>query len=230
MSKLISIIIPTLNEEEYIEACLKHAVQQCAEAYCEIIIADGGSRDRTRKIARQWGSRVIECERAQRAHQLNCGAAEARGEILYFLHADALLPPNYDEYIRRSLDAGHDFGMFAYDFYPDNRWLRINASFTRKKYGFSGGGDQSLYMTRAVFDSTGGFDESLEVMEDFEYFNRLREELKWEVIPSPLRVSARKYQKNGYIKVQLVNLLVVLAYRLGVPTAKIKDWYSRQLQ
>jgi rSAM/selenodomain-associated transferase 2 len=230
MTKLISIIIPTLNEEEYIEECLRHVVQRCSEGPCEIIVAEGGSQDGTQKIAERWGAQVILCEKAQRAYQLNCGAEIARGEILYFLHADALLPPKYDEHIRQSLKVGHDFGIFAYDFYPDNRWLRINASFTRRKYGFSGGGDQSLYMSRSVFESTGGFDDNLEVMEDFEYFHRLRSKFKWEVIQSPLKVSARKYQRNGYLKVQLVNFAAVLAYRMGVPTMKIKRWYCRQLQ
>jgi glycosyltransferase involved in cell wall biosynthesis len=85
----LSVIIPTLDEE----ASISRAIRSCREAGpCEVVVVDGGSRDRTVEIARGTADTVISASRG-RAVQMNAGAAAARGEILLFLHADTLLPP-----------------------------------------------------------------------------------------------------------------------------------------
>jgi len=84
----ISIIIPTLDEE----ASIARVMRSCREAGpCEVIVGDGGSRDRTVEIARGEADAVIAAPPG-RAAQMNAGAAIARGEVLLFLHADTLLP------------------------------------------------------------------------------------------------------------------------------------------
>ena len=92
----ISIIIPVLNEAAIIEDTLCQLRLSSEE---EVIVVDGGSRDRTVSLAQAQGAKVI-CATPGRAHQMNRGAAVATGEILLFLHADTRLPPNYATLVR----------------------------------------------------------------------------------------------------------------------------------
>lgn len=100
----ISIIIPTLNEEQYIGACLDHLLTQAKSRYDlldelpEIIVVDGGSTDRTGQEALERGARVITSEPG-RGQQQHCGAKAAAGDILLFLHCDTVLPETFPENI-----------------------------------------------------------------------------------------------------------------------------------
>ena len=91
MKPFISIIVPTLNEEKYIENCLKSIRNQDYDGKYEIIVSDGGSKDKTVKIARKYADRVIVCERRGIGIQRNRGAKEAKGDILIFVDADTIL-------------------------------------------------------------------------------------------------------------------------------------------
>ncbi|NBB89340.1 MAG: glycosyltransferase [Bacteroidetes bacterium] len=229
-STKISIIIPCLNEEGFIAKCVSHIFQRYSGPSLEVIIVDGGSQDSTLEICKSFPCQVICTDKKSRAIQMNLGAKKASGNILLFLHADVIVPSSFDAYVCESIEKTDGFGLFAYDFYPSSFWLRKNAWFTRKKWGFSGGGDQGLFLTRELFEKVNGFNEGLAVMEDFDLFDRLKKTgSSWEVIQSPLKVSSRKYQKNSYLKVQLVNFFAVMGYRLGIPTRKIRRWYKEKL-
>ena len=154
MSQL-SIIIPTLNEEETIRPLLKHLRQTAGLPVPEIIVADGGSRDRTVERARREGARILECETSGRALQLNRGAKAASGDILYFLHADSLPPEGFDRFIRRAVKDRADAGCFRLRFDSDHPLLRFYAWFTRFNLDSFRFGDQSLFVTRFCFERTG---------------------------------------------------------------------------
>jgi len=229
-SPALSIIIPCLNEEDFIPTCLSHIYQHGNSEELEVILVDAGSADETLRLAEEFPCKIVHSKQKSRAIQMNLGASRAEGTNLFFLHADALVPPQFDNLIFRSLQSDARFGLFAYDFYPDSRWLRLNAWFTRKRWGFTGGGDQGLFMPRSLFQEMGGYDETLAVMEDFDFFKRLKKRYaSWSVIQTPLQVSSRKYQNNSYLKVQLINFLAVLAFRMGASTSRIRCWYERQL-
>jgi len=227
----LSVIIPCLDEERYIEKCLKELTQNQPKQNCEIILVDAGSQDNTLAIAQNFPCQIVQSTKANRGYQMNEGAKVARGKIILFLHADTLVPPTYLSLITDSIRKTEGFGLFAYDFYPSSGFLKVNAWFTRKRWGFTGGGDQALFMVRALFEDIGGYKEELEVMEDFDLFARLKSTgVKWDIIQKPLRVSSRKYQYNGYLKVQLVNAMAVIAFRMGINTSSIRKWYERQLK
>jgi rSAM/selenodomain-associated transferase 2 len=227
---LLSVVIPLLNEESFIGPCLDRVFRQGSSNQFEVILVDAGSQDQTLKIAEEYPCEIIRNERRNRAVQMNRGARHAQGHTLFFLHADVIVPAAFDRLILTSIEQSTGFGLFPYDFYPSSPLLKINAWFTRKRWGFTGGGDQGLFVRRSLFEKTGGFNEALELMEDFDLFERLKKSGKaWEVLKHPLQVSSRKYRNNGYLKVQLINFMAVCAFRMGLPTADIRHWYERAL-
>ena len=91
--KLISIVLPVFNEASQIAQTLKELTEMVRGEAVQVIVADGGSADRTLELARSFESvEVVACQRANRGWQMNQGAAKAGGEALLFLHADAKLP------------------------------------------------------------------------------------------------------------------------------------------
>ena len=92
---MISIIIPALNEEDSIGATLEYLKGCIADAKAEIIVADGGSIDKTRDIASKYGIKVLTGSDPSRAFLMNLGAKEAKGDILFFLHADSYPPKTF---------------------------------------------------------------------------------------------------------------------------------------
>lgn len=229
---MISIIIPTLNEAERLEELLPHLNNCHKDAYPhEIIVVDGGSKDDTVSIATKLGARVLNSPLRRRSVQLNYGAAYAEGNILYFLHADTTPPPTYLSDIRQAVLEHCPVGCFRFRFRSGPLLLRINAFFTR----FDGclccrGGDQSLYVTREVFMDIGGFREDYEVMEDYEFIERVRGRQSFYVIPKSVSGSARKYRHNSYLRVQLANLIAFNMYRFGYDTGRIRATYAGLLR
>jgi glycosyltransferase involved in cell wall biosynthesis len=109
----VSIVIPAYNEAAGIGALLAYLRQVTAdEPDLEIIVADGGSTDGTRARARRAGATVVRSPRKGRAAQLNYGARQATGDILYFLHADSYPPPGFLADLRRAQRQGYGSGCY----------------------------------------------------------------------------------------------------------------------
>jgi rSAM/selenodomain-associated transferase 2 len=227
---LVSIIIPTHNEAAGIVALLHHLRRAgtAADAAVEIIVADGQSTDATAALARQAGARVVACLRKGRAHQLNCGASQAAGDILYFLHADTLPPVGFLEDIRRAVAAGYGCGCYRLAFDEPHWFLRANAWLTRFDVNLVRFGDQSLFVLKTVFGRAGGFREDLLIMEDQEIIGRLKQHTRLRILPGPIVTSARKYRANGVFRLQAVFVLLATLYYLRVPQPALLRIY-RQL-
>ena len=219
----ISIIIPTLNESKNIKATLASTK---VSKNVEVIVVDGGSQDNTVDIAESLGVKVITGYQ-NRARQMNAGAMNATGDILLFLHADTLLPANFDAMIRTALQQPLTVaGAFA---------LRINAPQAnlrlvewgvkyRSKWLQMPYGDQAIFVTKEVFNSIGGFPE-LPIMEDFELIRYLKRLGKITFIPVPVITSPRRWLKKGILQTTLINQIVIIAYFIGVSPKKIRSWY-----
>lgn len=229
--KLISIIIPTLNEEQNLRDLLPY-LRKHSHKDTEIIVADAcNSDDETLIICNKNGVKRIVCEQCSRANQMNYGAQVANGGILYFLHADARPPTSFELDIRLTLSDDYDFGIFSYKFDSDSYLLHINSKFTRKKGLFSGGGDQSIFMNKDTFLSLGMFDTSYSIMEDFKLFHKAKKMgMKYTIVPHDVLVSARKYEENSYWRVNFSNLVAFSMYHLGMKPEKIKKAYSYLLK
>lgn len=223
---LISIIIPVFNEEECIGSCLRHLMAYGKGA--EIIVVDGGSEDSTVAIAQEFPVKVFSSEKG-RANQLNLGAEKATKDILYFLHADTFPPETFVEDIYSSLLQGNAGGCFKVR-YVEGPWIMsLNSYLSKFKMNWSGGGDQSLFLFADTFEELGGFNKSLQIMEDFDLVDRLHKIGDFDIVPSEISVSSRKYHDNSYLKVQLANVLVFQMYRLGYSQEILKSTYHRMV-
>lgn len=213
---MISIIIPTYNEEENIASTIAEIKSRDQEhSVSEIIIVDGHSKDETLKIASNAGAMVVRSKEKGRAAQMNYGASIAKGPILYFLHADSIPPKNYTAYILKVFKKGYISGCFQLVFDYPHWFLKANCWFTRFDVNAVRFGDQSLFVSKDAFEHCGGFNEKLLMMEDQEIISRIKKQGKFSVMNAAVTTSARKYLDNGIYRMQFIFYRIWLLYYLG---------------
>lgn len=213
---MISIIIPTYNEEENIAETVKEIKRRDTEnLISEIIVSDGQSTDQTAALASNAGATVVTSERKGRSAQMNYGASTAKGEILYFLHADSIPPENFANYILKAIEKKYASGCFRLSFDYQHWFLKANCWFTRFDVNAVRFGDQSLFVTKDVFKKCGGFDENLLMMEDQEIIHRIKKYGKFIVMNDAVTTSARKYLENGIYRMQFIFFRIWFLYYLG---------------
>jgi len=223
----LSIIIPVLNEADTISGLLQFLINHSDRSVEEIIVVDGGSRDATIQNARSKDVTVYEAPDSGRALQMNYGARKAKGDTLYFLHADTRPPSDFDCHIEKALQQGASAGCFRLRFDTSNLLLRIYAWFTRFDIDAFRFGDQSLFVRREIFREIGGFKENLTVMEDNEIIGRLRKHGTFRLLPQSVTTSSRKYESVGPLKLQWWFTVIFLLYHLGVSQERLVAIYRR---
>ncbi len=225
----VSIIIPVLNEEKNIERLIKRLCEGGRGQVADLTVVDGGSTDDTRRLARNAGARVLQSPRRGRAPQMNYGAEKASGDLLYFVHGDTLPPASYMPDILQAVEEGYPIGCFRFRFDSDSRLLRLNSYFTRFDRLWCRGGDQTLFVTRELFNELQGYDDDYLIMEEYDFIFRARKAHPFRIIPRDVLVSARKYHDNSYLRVQAANFIVFNMFRLGFSPQAIADTYRRLL-
>ncbi len=228
----ISVVIPTLDEE----ASIARAIRSCREAgRCEVIVVDGGSRDRTVEIARGRADAVIAAPRG-RATQMNAGAAVAGGDVLLFLHADTLLPGGSVPVV---LDALHDPAVIGGAFrvrlsasHRADRYIRAMLWITGRMIGARGSvsrsysGDQAIFVRAAAFRSVGGYPE-IPLMEDVELSRRMRRKGKTVLLPLRVQTSGRRWEAWGPLRTVLFMWRLRVGYLLGKTPSRCAEAYRR---
>ena len=227
--KKISIIIPVYNEEENIQKLLPRLTTATESIPCEIIVVDGGSTDRTAERATALGATVLRSPKKGRAHQMNHGYENSTGDILYFVHADTLPPLSFVADIQAALAEGYPLGCYRFEFNSPRKILKLNAYFTRFDKMWCRGGDQTLFVTRELFAELKGYCSKHYIMEEYDFIARARKNHPFKIMPKAVLVSARKYETNGYLKVQVANLIVFNMYRFGVSQEKMLKFYRSML-
>lgn len=225
----VSIIIPTLNEAENIGQLLKRLQAGADERLLDIIVADAGSKDETLAIAQQFGATPLHCPKPGRACQMNHATSFSQGEVFYFVHADTLPPSSYLDDIQQAIQEGYPIGSYRSRYDMDHPLLKINAFFTRFDFAWCRGGDQSIYVTRDVFEAFDGYPEGFKIMEEYELIKRVRRKYPFKIMPEATLISARKYEENSYLRVQFANLVVFNMYRLGFSQEQMIRTYSKML-
>jgi rSAM/selenodomain-associated transferase 2 len=225
----ISIIIPTLNEEENIGRLITHLKKYATDDLIEIIVVDAKSSDNTEGVARRGGATVITSNIRCRAVQMNAGASQAKGEILYFVHADCFPPPSYCIDIQLFMRNGYVMGCFRYRFDSPKLMLKINAFFTRFNALWCRGGDETLYVKRTVFEELNHFDPYYCIMEEYDFIKRAKAIYRFAIMPKYVTVSARKYDTNSWWRVQKANLTVFRLFKQGVEPDIMAKTYKEML-
>ena len=221
----ISVIIPTLNEAGSIEQSISSI---STSQDIEIIIVDGGSLDNTVEIAQSLNLKVLTAT-GGRAIQMNIGAELATGEILLFLHADTILPPNFATMVRlvlASREPAPIAGAFKLRIDAPQWRLRlvewgVNCRSTLAQMPY---GDQAIFLTAKTFQQLGGFLE-LPIMEDFELIRQLKRLGRIELISTPVITSPRRWLNKGILQTTIINQIMVIAYLLGVSPIQLSHWY-----
>ncbi len=225
---MISIIIPTYNEESNIKK-LVHFLVKNSPADTEVIVVDGQSTDTTLAQATLAGARVFTSIKKGRAAQMNEGAANSKGDILYFVHADTFPPENFYSDIVEAVNKGYGLRRYRTRFNSRKWILKLNAFFTRFDLFMCYGGDQTLFVTRDLFRQLNGFAD-LGIMEEYEFVARARKHTQYKIMKGTSLISDRKYQANSWWQVQRANYRVVNMFKKGASQQEMIKVYRSMLK
>ncbi len=222
----ISIVLPILNEEAQVAACLG-ALQPLRGQNCELIVADGGSRDRSVALAEPLADRVVVGPRG-RAAQMNAGARQANGDILWFLHADSLPPPDALSLIRAAL-AGRERGWGRFDVRlsgrrPSLRMVEFSMNLRSRLTGIATG-DQGIFVRRDLFERIGCY-PPIALMEDIALSRALKRYSRPVCLRQRVLTSSRRWERDGIARTILLMWRLRLAYFLGADPARLARRYG----
>lgn len=210
----VSILIPTLDEESTLRATLER-LQPMRARGCELIVVDGGSRDATKGVARPLVDLLLEAPLG-RARQMNAGARQARGELLWFLHADTLAPAEGDLAVIAASEEGHSWGRFDVRLSGRHTGLRIIEWMMNRRSCLTGiaTGDQGIFVSAEVFSSAGGY-PNIDLMEDIALSTMLKRRQRPACLRARIKVSSRRWERDGISRTVLTMWRIRAGYWLG---------------
>lgn len=221
----LGVVIPTLDEEERLPSLLRDL--EGLSLPSAVVVADGGSRDRTPEVARRAGARVVSGARGRSA-QLNAGARALESPWLLFLHADTRFPPAAGIALERWLATADETtaAHFGFSLEGDDwfwRFIELGQRIRERVYGLAYG-DQGLVVSRTLFHEVGGYPDQ-PLMEDVAILRKLRKAGRVERIPEALVTSPRRYEREGRWRGWLRNAALITLYHAGVPPRILRRWY-----
>lgn len=222
----ISIVIPVLNESSHIRDCLERLQSWRIRGH-EVIVVDGGSDDHT--LASVNGLADIKLTSPKgRAIQMNTGARKARGDVLLFLHADTWLQENADQLIDYEMNNKNKcWGSFNIRLSGHNPLFRIIEFMMNIRTRLTGiiTGDHAIFISRDLFDETGGFSE-IPLMEDIEFSKRLKNISSPVCLKQKVISSSRRWEEGGIIRTIFLMWLLRLRYYFGTNPEKLVTSYE----
>lgn len=224
-SSRLAVVVPTLDAAGQLGRCVEALDEWRGR---DLVVADGGSADRTPQLAEKLGARVIRAPRG-RGPQLTAGAAAAAGEWLLFLHADTVLAPGWSRPVARFIaEPGNTerAGYFRFaldDQRPAARRLEAVVAWRARLLGLPYG-DQGLLVARAFYEHLGGH-RALPLMEDVDLVRRIGRR-RLVALPAVATTSAERYRREGYLRRSARNLVCLAGYFAGVPPRAIQRLYG----
>jgi len=231
---MLSIIIPTLNEEKYLPLTLSEIKKQSFDDF-EIIISDAGSTDQTIEIAKSFGCKVT--SGGLPAKGRNEGAKVAQGDLLLFMDADNIfIPQNFlkqliSEFERRNLDCaafpifiqGDRLDRFLYSIY--NLWAEMTQGFLPHAFN-------SMIIRKELHQEINGFDEDIKLAEDHAYVRKAATISKFGFVrTAPIMTSNRRFKKEGkfksYLKYVLAGIYMFLFGNIKTDIFKYRFGYEQ---
>lgn len=227
-AKSLSVIIPVYNEAENLDVLFQR-LQVFEKEGVECLLVDGGSQDATVDLVKQAGFKLSQSEKG-RGQQLQQGVKDSQGDYLLFLHADTYFKQSPVEEIRRVL-GGKDYAMGAFrlqftSHHPLAYWIAWGSHW-RLKHRQIAFGDQGMFMTRDFYQQMGGF-RSLALMEDYDFSLRVKKAGQ-PIYASQQKIytSARRFEKNGYLKTLKTMQTCQHLFRQGEDVEKIQALYRQ---
>jgi rSAM/selenodomain-associated transferase 2 len=227
----LSVIIPTLNEGNYLAGAVASVRRQATQGPPhEIIVGDCGSVDGTAELAEQLGARVVQRDPPfdSRAAALNQGAAVASGDVLLFLDADSTVPRGFDKAIETVLRDPHVVGG-AFEFALDGSelGLRLVEIINRIRYRIWPWyyGDQGIFVRTEIFHRVRGY-PNRRLMEASDFSRLLGTKGKLALLRSPMKTSARRFLEGGIYRVLARDVVIWWLDLIGRPTERFAPAYQ----
>ena len=227
MLPLISIIIPARNDAAALQHTLDHLQQLTGIADAEILVAASGDMSLTERAV-AGRAQLLWPARSSRSALMNSAADMARGEILFFLHADSLPPRDALAQIRMLLQSPRVVGgAFEHRFLEPAWSLRAISWINRRRYRLTHNyyGDQGIFVRAGVFRSLGGY-RDLGLMEDLDLSQRLKRSGRTSLIRTPLVTSGRRFIDRGPWRTFGLIVWLLFLHTLGFDTQR----YARRWQ
>lgn len=225
-SLLLSVVIPTLDEAANLAALLRDVARLTVPH--EVVVADGGSTDGTTCLAREMGATVVSSRRG-RGCQLSAGAEAARAPLLCFLHADVRLPDATVDLISE-LALARPPCAFAFRLRiaaEDVRYRVIElGAWLRSRWLHLPYGDQGLVVRREDYERAGGF-PPIPLMEDVVLVRALRKVTRLHLLPEQVRVSDRRWRRDGMVRRTLRNWSLLARFLAGAAPERLAARYDR---
>lgn len=237
----ISIVIPTLNEESYLERTFRHLSLLEPPAW-EVLVVDGGSEDQTVAIAQRSGVKVIHAQERGRSSQMNQGAAAATGDIICFLHADTLVPDDFITVVEQTLGDKAIVGGGFISLMVGTQTTRWGISLHNylktyyapllfRPYLFFRGlrllfGDQVIFCRRTDFWQCGGFDPQLPILEEADLCLKLVRKGRLRQVNRVVQSSDRRVARWGSFKATVIYVYIGFLWGFGASAAYLKQFYE----
>jgi len=226
----ISVVIPALNEEKYIESCLKSLTKQTVQPY-EIIVCDGNSEDKTREIAKRYADKVILERKRSAAAERQRGANAAKGEIIAFIDSDTVAEKNWIKKIKEAFEKNHDvvavYGkvLIRDGSKVDKILAKLFTPYTKftELIGKPAVAGMNMAVRKDAFQKIGGFNLNLKTAEDIDLFNRLKKVGRIKYVDAVTYTSARRLKHWGYKKFFFFHASNLIKYTL---TGKSHEKYD----
>lgn len=223
----LSIIVPALNEAAQIVATLGPLQPLRARGH-EILVVDGGSNDGTQECARPFCERVLDAPRG-RARQMNAGVQAARGDVLWFLHADTRASLQAIDALLAALAQPQcAWGRFDVHLSGTHPLLRIVEQMMNLRSRWTGiaTGDQGIFVRRDLFERVDGY-QDIPLMEDIALSRRLKREATPVCLRERLVTSSRRWEQNGVVRTILLMWRLRFAYWCGVSPDRLAAHYRQ---
>lgn len=222
----ITVIIPTLNSAPQLQRCLGALGEGIIDGIlAEVIFADGGSDDDTKKIAEEVGATFLPTPKG-RGNQMAAAARVARGDWLLFLHSDSVLGRDWQDVVMRHLSTPDQAAYFRLQFdestFPARTvagWANFRSRWLDLPYG-----DQGLLISQRLYNRIDGFPD-IPLMEDVAMAKKLRGRMK--ALPVSIETSAEKYRRGGWLKRSFMNFGILARYLAGANPTKLAAKYYR---
>lgn len=191
----------------------------------EVILVDGGSSDQTAAVAAPYLDRLIESSTPGRAAQMNQGARAASGELLWFLHADTLVPEEGERILPQALQHSR-WGRFDVRLSGRSPLLRVVEWMMNRRSCWSriATGDQAIFLSRPLFEQLGGFPE-IPLMEDIALSRMLRRIGRPACIREPVITSSRRWEERGIVRTIILMWGLRFGYWVGISPQRLARIY-----